>query len=334
MQAVALVFGFVTVVAFSQTTPQDLSEPEGQRVLDAAIATADHLTIKHTWCEWIPLKNEALRATTVREISAREEIHALSKYFRVRIAPPTKAIVDGREVLTPEQGHFVDTPRFFTLLLQHKGAELVTIVLLSENSIGCEAVRRGSAIRVDLASLRPFYEELKRTVLGQSVAASTFPPVSPDYPTDSVIKERLQSQLQKDVHAYVSSRLWAESRPERIREFSKKMFEDLLQGCPGSVEKAEKGECPSDAALEEAYTELSRSGDIRHLLLVSYYFGLWTARRLNLEQRILFQRAMILAIPVLSRNERDRASHLNSPARQAPSIGNQTPTTALPSSAK
>ena len=149
-------------VSFARAEQNVLTELEAQQLFDVAVVKADHATITHIWFPWYVPPKEPVRKRILRETSSPEEIRLLSKYIKLRISPPTKKLVDGREVLIPSEGFQTDCPGIFLVELKKNGAGILTFDIASEDTIGCVAIRNDSAICVDAASLKPYYEELTK----------------------------------------------------------------------------------------------------------------------------------------------------------------------------
>jgi hypothetical protein len=151
-----------SVVSSARAEQKVLTEAEAQQLFDTAVANADNATITHIWFPWYLPPKEPVRKRILREISSQEEIRLLSKYIKLRIPPPTKKVVDGREVLIPSEGFHTDCTGIYLFELKRNGTGILSFDILSENIIGCAAIRNDSGIWVDAASLHPYYEELTK----------------------------------------------------------------------------------------------------------------------------------------------------------------------------
>jgi len=137
------------------------TQEEAQRVFDAAVSRADHVIVEHIWFKWTVCPPD-MRRIAVTEISSEKEIQALSQYIRLKISPPVRKVVDGREVLEWEMPGAVDAPGCFSIELQKGGKALLVFRIYDYEAdlIGSEALLRGSTIKVEKEALAPFYNRL------------------------------------------------------------------------------------------------------------------------------------------------------------------------------
>lgn len=140
--------------AFGKWPPP--SQEEAQAIFDSAVSEADE-AIAEAVLDSGDTEEESL--VLVWKAVSTAEIRKLSEYFRLEIPPPTKEVVDGKEVWS-YSGFRCGCRGEFVITLKKGGATLLSFGMAHGEHIASDVVREDSAVRISRESLAPFYFQL------------------------------------------------------------------------------------------------------------------------------------------------------------------------------